>query len=122
MKRLFTILILFAVFVQMCSSFVIFLNYEINKDYIAKVLCENRNNPKKHCNGHCQLKKQLEKDEKQNQSPVNPLKEKNEVNVYFENNPDFTFTNSGTVISLPPFSESSVPNSCFLSVFRPPRA
>jgi hypothetical protein len=35
--------------------------YELNKDFIAKNLCENRNRPDIGCNGKCQLSKQLKK-------------------------------------------------------------
>ena len=38
-----------------------FIEYEINKKYIAEVLCENKDKPEMHCNGKCHLKKQLKK-------------------------------------------------------------
>ena len=38
-----------------------FIEYEINKKYIAEVLCENKDKPMMHCNGKCHLKKQLKK-------------------------------------------------------------
>lgn len=34
--------------------------YEINKEYIANNLCENRNKPEMHCNGKCHLRKQID--------------------------------------------------------------
>jgi len=37
------------------------VDYLINKDYIAKNLCENRNKPKSCCKGKCYLVKQLKK-------------------------------------------------------------
>ena len=33
--------------------------YQINKEYITRVLCENRDKPQMHCNGHCYLAKKL---------------------------------------------------------------
>jgi hypothetical protein len=39
----------------------------INQANISKTLCENRNQPKKHCEGKCYLKKQMTKDEKKGQ-------------------------------------------------------
>ncbi len=36
-----------------------FLEYHSNKDYIANVLCENRDKPAMACNGKCYLKKQI---------------------------------------------------------------
>ena len=35
------------------------LEYAINYDYISKVLCENKQNPKSCCKGKCHLGKQL---------------------------------------------------------------
>lgn len=37
------------------------MEYAMNKEYIAKNLCVNRNKPKSHCNGKCHLMKQLKK-------------------------------------------------------------
>lgn len=42
----------------------------MNQAKIAKTLCENRNQPKKHCDGKCYLKKQMTKDEKKDKSSV----------------------------------------------------
>ncbi|WP_374756606.1 hypothetical protein [Dyadobacter bucti] len=42
--------------------------YQINKAYITRVLCENRNRPQLNCNGQCYLAKKLkEQQEKQDQ-------------------------------------------------------
>jgi len=46
------------------SSSLMLLSFDINQNYIAKNLCENRNNPNSHCNGHCYLCKQLAQQEK----------------------------------------------------------
>jgi uncharacterized iron-regulated protein len=37
------------------------VNYEVNKDYISKVLCENKEKKAMHCEGKCHLKKELDK-------------------------------------------------------------
>jgi len=38
-----------------------FIEYKLNKKYIAKVLCVNKDKAQMQCNGKCHLKKQLEK-------------------------------------------------------------
>lgn len=54
--------------------------YQINKEYISQQLCENKNNPQLHCNGHCFLSKQLKKAEAQGQKQAQKiLKEKVEI-------------------------------------------
>lgn len=35
------------------------IEYQVNKDYIASVLCENRNKPELACNGKCYLAKEV---------------------------------------------------------------
>ncbi|MFD0992726.1 hypothetical protein [Tenacibaculum geojense] len=37
-----------------------FVEYAINYDYIAKVLCINKDKPEMQCNGKCQLMQKLE--------------------------------------------------------------
>ncbi|SEJ26675.1 hypothetical protein SAMN04487995_3856 [Dyadobacter koreensis] len=42
--------------------------YQVNKAYITRVLCENRDKPQLHCDGKCYLAKKLkEQEEKQDQ-------------------------------------------------------
>ncbi|WP_333875469.1 hypothetical protein [Flavobacterium sp.] len=48
-------------------------DYIINYDYISKVLCENKTKPELHCNGKCQLMKELAKAAEQ-EKPVTPTK------------------------------------------------
>jgi hypothetical protein len=48
------------------SRFFVYAGFELNRQYIATKLCENRNKPWLHCNGHCYLMKKLrEADQKQ---------------------------------------------------------
>lgn len=42
--------------------------YKVNKEYITRVLCQNRDKPQLHCNGKCYLAKKLkEQQQKQDQ-------------------------------------------------------
>jgi hypothetical protein len=56
--------------------------FRINKEYIAKNLCENRKQPQKKCCGSCYLKKQLKKvdnqDERSQSGPGTVKVEKSE--------------------------------------------
>jgi hypothetical protein len=48
--------------------------FKLNREYIAKVLCENRDKPQMHCNGKCylakRLKQQQEKQDKETSEKV----------------------------------------------------
>ena len=51
---------------QVFSKWLMVLDYTVNKNYIAKTLCENRDKPKLNCNGKCQLMKKMAAEENQN--------------------------------------------------------
>ena len=45
------------------SRFFVFAGFELNKNYIAAKLCENRDKPWLHCNGKCYFVKKLKQDQ-----------------------------------------------------------
>ena len=53
--------------------------FHVNKEFISKQLCVNRNNPQVHCNGHCYLSKQLKKAEQNEKQSAQFLKDKEEI-------------------------------------------
>ena len=70
MKRTLTILVVVATLFASFSKAFVMGAFLINQANISKTLCENRNQPKKHCDGKCYLKKQMTKDEKKDKSSV----------------------------------------------------
>ncbi|PMB40138.1 hypothetical protein CEN47_03890 [Fischerella thermalis CCMEE 5319] len=73
-----------ALMVPNLSKIGILIDFKINQDFIAKVLCINREKPMSTCNGKCYLSEQLKKVEEQEekQAPTNK-KERLEVVYYF---------------------------------------
>ena len=59
-----------------------FLDYAFNNDYIAKVLCINKDKPKLKCNGKCYLMQQLAKNAEEDSSKEN-LPKKVEFQLLF---------------------------------------
>lgn len=59
------------------------IDFKINQDYIAKVLCINKEEPSSGCNGKCHLKEQLKKTEDKDDSdaPKN-IKQQQEINFF----------------------------------------
>lgn len=57
MKKAVIILTLFIIFKPLFPV----IEYVVNYDYIAKVLCENKDKPEMKCNGKCHLMKELAK-------------------------------------------------------------
>ncbi|MGZ4043471.1 MAG: hypothetical protein ACXVO9_09730 [Bacteroidia bacterium] len=64
------------------SKTIIVINYERNKVYIAENLCVNRDEPESCCEGKCELKKQLDQDDKNEAIPDSPNKQKIEKSEY----------------------------------------
>lgn len=61
MNKVVAIIISFCLVLQCAVQLGVMGMYQLNKSYIAKNLCENRDKPKMGCNGKCHLKKQLKK-------------------------------------------------------------
>ena len=61
-------ILLVLVMTQSFSHWFVVLAFNINRNYIAKNLCENRYRPKMHCNGNCVLMKKLKEKEKEEQN------------------------------------------------------
>jgi hypothetical protein len=64
------------------SQWLLIACFDINETYIAKELCVNKNNPSAHCNGHCYLNKELNKEEKSNNPLGTSSKEKFEIQLF----------------------------------------
>jgi len=66
MKFILVPILMALVLTQAFSKWVVVMDYNLNKDFIAKNLCINKARPKMHCNGKCQMMKRLAEEEKQN--------------------------------------------------------
>jgi hypothetical protein len=64
-----TILLILLIGLQTFSKWCVILEYQVNKDFIAKNLCINRAKPASCCAGKCYLNKKLATDESQQQAP-----------------------------------------------------
>lgn len=59
MRSFIAYLLLFAIMLPTLSPWGTVAYFNINRTYIAKVLCENRARPQLNCNGKCYLAKKL---------------------------------------------------------------
>jgi hypothetical protein len=59
--RAYSIFFLSVLSLYLIRPIIPFIEYAVNKDYIAKNLCINRDKPKSCCAGKCHLKKELAK-------------------------------------------------------------
>ncbi|MNS24589.1 hypothetical protein D3C72_564420 [compost metagenome] len=75
MKKGILCLLFLATLLQAFSKVVIYIDFKLNENYIAQTLCENKARPQLHCNGKCQLSKQLKKDEENSKENKKTIQE-----------------------------------------------
>ncbi|MCF3107986.1 hypothetical protein LL912_04265 [Niabella sp. CC-SYL272] len=81
LKRIMALFFLMAFAMQTFSKTIMMIDYRVNQQAYAKN-CVNKFRPKMHCNGHCQLMKKIEEDEKKSQqNPERKLEFKNEITL-----------------------------------------
>lgn len=99
------------------------IEYNVNKEYIASVLCENRNKPELACNGKCYLNKKI-KESKNHKShdhsipqidlskyPVAPIS-------YFV----YSIKDPKLIVKKIFFSKVKSPSKYNSSIFKPPQS
>lgn len=118
-----TILLILLTALQTFSKWAVIVEFEVNRDYIAKNLCVNRLRPSCCCRGKCYLTKKINADESQQQAPgksgqreESPLQLFEEMNKVPERAP-------ASIVSVDPTRYLDPHTRDFyLSVFQPPQA
>lgn len=122
MNRFITILLLISFTLLQWQDVTPYLVYQLNKGYIAEVLCINKNRPELKCNGKCHLKQMLKKQASKQDQPSDPTQntERITINWLIQSSPSFSFDN------LPFHKTLTRPNflkedQCFIfDIFHPP--
>ena len=101
-----------------------YIEYVVNKDFIAKNLCINRDKPHSCCEGKCYLEKQLKKSSDNNNDPkdknTNKKVQNEEVKEFLSphsNIPKVFETNITCLIN----PETTVPTKFVSAIFVPPK-
>lgn len=98
MKQISAILLAIIILVSSLGQFVIYVHYVVNKNYYATVLCENKAKPLMQCNGRCHMLKEMKEQEKKEQSPTNPKKERQETVQFCQQNVQLSFNPVNEVV------------------------
>jgi hypothetical protein len=119
MKHLIAILLVFSFLTQNISKLIIVINFRINQEYIAKNLCEKKDEPESCCHGKCELKKQLDEEDKKENFPETTFKDKFEKQNYYT--PTLNVFASSESVSEPNFNYiSSISSTGLSEIFHPP--
>lgn len=66
-----------------------YLEFVINKDYIAKILCINKDKPEFKCNGKCHLRNEIKKQTNEDNEPLLPFRNQIQENILLWFHPFF---------------------------------
>jgi hypothetical protein len=122
MKFIGTAILIFLLMTQTFGKWFVEISFNLNKNYIAKNLCENRYRPKMHCNGNCVLMKKIAHAEKQGEDTPSPVKTQT-INIVLSSKSFFATIDSFSVIALTLYNEvvnSGKPSDRSMPVFHPP--
>ena len=64
-KQVIGLFLLSVLLIKACIIPVIYLDFQLRKDFIVATLCENRDRPQLHCDGKCYLAKKIADAKKQ---------------------------------------------------------
>ncbi len=88
MRKILSITLLFSLILPYLLNVAIIVNFKINQEFIAKVLCIDKDKPESNCHGTCQLSKQLsETDNDDPNKEQNKLKTEVETNLFLRSHP-----------------------------------
>ncbi len=120
MTRLISILFLSSILIQSFSRIFILVEYELNKEYITNIFCENKSEPQLQCNGKCHLMKQLKAEDEKENMPLNKIKVKSDV-LLFCSLDEFLSINTFIIdkLNFPAFQAQKTVSRSY-TVFRPP--
>lgn len=120
MKRSVAVLLTFLILLSSLGQSIVFMHYLINKKYYAIVLCENKAKPKMACEGKCKMLKEMKEQDKKEQSPSAPTKEKQETVQFFHRKVELTFNHFTETKKYTSFYLLPKMQSVSFSIFHPP--
>lgn len=83
MRKVAAILLVFVVLLQCSTKIAVVAWYQLNKEFIAANLCENKAKPKMKCEGKCQMKKKIRQQERSESKLPLLIKQFSEVSWFF---------------------------------------
>ena len=123
MKGLLTYIIILSFILFGIKETVIVSFYEVNKEYITKIYCINKEKPELKCDGKCHMKKMIKKSEKKEQEsfPEGTLELKVLTFVKSDFNQNFSTINKLKELNKTIYSEHLHGVLSFADIFHPPQ-
>ncbi|WP_214069951.1 hypothetical protein [Mucilaginibacter sp. dw_454] len=120
LRKVTAIVLLVALVSVNLSRYFVYAGFELNKKYIASTLCENRDKPWLHCNGHCYFMKKIKAAQDAEKTDSRESQKNLFQEVFFSATLDVIFhTKLLDTISTPYHSPQGIAGSC--TIFQPPQ-
>ena len=121
MRLLTVIFLVFAMLSANFSRLFVFAGFELNRNYIAESLCENKDKPQLHCNGKCYLMKKLQQAQEKQKQQEKEVQKHAFQEAFFEETALFDFK-----LEVAHIQNAHIPRmrgiTTTFSLFHPPRA
>jgi hypothetical protein len=124
MRTIVLYILLIATMLPTVSPWGIIALYQLNKNYIARVLCENRDKPQLHCDGQCYLAKQLKaQQDKQDKETTERVQNLPSMQLFYQLTLPFLFNPVWILHVLAEFSLYRLPTylAPLMGLFHPPQ-
>jgi len=124
MRNAVIYLLLIATLMPSLSQWGVIAYYHANKDYIARVLCENRDRPQLHCDGTCYLAKRLKaSQERQDKETTERVQNLPAMALFCNEVADFAFASAWRLVLTTGFPSyrAAATTAPLSELFRPPR-
>lgn len=120
MKKVISIGLIFLLSAECLYKLGIITYYQLNKDYVAEVLCVNKDNPITMCYGKCFLKRHLDLADGGQKAPVQQGSEKTDMPVFLITENEYCFTEANEFVRLNAAYCDTCATGYLSSPFHPP--
>jgi hypothetical protein len=119
-RQFIAYLLIVAVVSANFSRFFIYAGFELNKNYIATHLCENRDKPWLHCNGKCYFMKKIRQAQEKEKNDERQSQKNLFQEALFAQKPDVRFYSQVLQVMMVPNHHIALPH-VDLPIFQPPQ-
>jgi hypothetical protein len=120
LQRVTAYLLIFSLVAVNFSRFFVYAGFELNKQYIATTLCENRAKPAVHCDGKCYFAKKVKQADEKQASDQRQSQKSLFQEVFVISSTTVIFHSSLLQVISTPYDDSLPPTPAAV-IFQPPQ-
>lgn len=120
LQRITAYLLIFSLAAVNFSRFFVYAGFELNRNYIATTLCENRDKPAVHCDGKCYFAKKIKQADDKQASDERQSQKSLFQEVFVVSSTDMKFHSSLLQVIDTPYDDCLPPTPAAV-IFQPPQ-